>query len=124
MRRGQLTGRSLQNLRALRNKKAGLPDYGSISLAVLAFAALVVTSVFWGQQSASAQIPSCTTVQITSTTGYNVFYGLDATPPAISGDGTHIAFVSSANIVGSENSDLNQELFVYDGTKQTTKQIT
>ena len=67
---------------------------------------------------------SCTNVQITSTIGNNVFDGLDAVPPVISGDGTHIAFVSSADIVNNENPDLNQELFLYDGTTQTTNQIT
>jgi len=94
---------------------------GGIPLPALAFAALVVTSVFWGQQPASAQTTSCSIIQITKTTGDNV---PTSVPPMISADGTHVAFVSSANIVNNENPDLNNELFLYDVTTHTTKQIT
>src|SRR5215472_12687281 len=118
---GQLTG-SLQNSGVFRNKQACFSYDGRISLPALAFTALVVTSAFWGQQPASAQTQACAIVQITTTTGENVpGYSV---PPAISADGTHIAFLSSANIVNNENPDLNQELFIYDANSSTTKQIT
>src|SRR5262245_35197810 len=100
---GHFTGQLLQNPRVLRNKTAGFSGHGSISLPVLAVWALAVTSAFWTQQSASAQTQSCAIVQITKTTGENVpGYSV---PPAISADGTHIAFLSSANIVNNENPD-------------------
>jgi Tol biopolymer transport system component len=95
---------------------------GSALLHVLAFAALLVTSMFWGQQPASAQTQSCTIAQITDTTGDNV--PAYSVPALISADGTHIVFLSSANIVDNENPDLNNELFLYDVNTHTSKQIT
>src|SRR5215510_5568389 len=89
-----------------RNTKAGFSGNGTISLPVLAFAALVVASAFWAQQSASAQTQACAIIQMNPT---GDFRSSESAPVALSGDGTHIAFFSSANLVNNENPDGNQE---------------
>lgn len=44
--------------------------------------------------------------------------------PKISADGTHVAFSSNADLAGGTNSDLNQEIFLWDATGPSTVQIT
>lgn len=121
---GNLTGQLLQNPRVLRKKKAGFLGNGTVSLLALAFAALVVASAFWAPQSASGQTQACAMVQINPTGDPR---SVESAPVALSGDGTHIAFFSTANLVNDENPDRNQELFVSDVTNPnmiTTRQIT
>jgi dipeptidyl aminopeptidase/acylaminoacyl peptidase len=63
------------------------------------------------------------------TTGGTVRSVTDATngisaDPRISGDGTAIAFASTANLVGKGNADGNQELFLYDVARNRLSQLT
>lgn len=43
--------------------------------------------------------------------------------PSISGDGTRIAFVSTANLTGG-NADANDEIFLYNTTRRSFTQVT
>jgi Tol biopolymer transport system component len=60
-----------------------------------------------------------TTTQLTATTGSSTVQS----SPAISGDGTRIAFLSSADLTGG-NADRTTELFLFDTTTGTTTQLT
>jgi Tol biopolymer transport system component len=77
-------------------------------------AALFLLSVWPDPAAAKAFL--CSISQLTDSTGFK--FG-----PVISGDGGHIAFPASSNIIGS-NPDLNTELFLIDMSTMTVTQIT
>lgn len=68
----------------------------------------------------AAAVATCSIEQITDTTGGGTFVNSD---PAISGDGTTVAFETDRNITGS-NADGNQEIFRYRIATDAFQQLT
>jgi uncharacterized protein (TIGR03437 family) len=58
------------------------------------------------------------------TTTASSFVAFDNRDPAINDNGSIVAFVSTRNLVGTNNADANPEIFVYNRTAGTTAQMT
>jgi Tol biopolymer transport system component len=89
------------------------------ALILLGTATLILFTANSGSSRVHAQAPPCGITQVTTTTGGSIF----SEAPSSNADGALIAFWSYADLTG-QNADGNPEIFTYNTSTNTYKQVT